>query len=43
MATYIFEVYSAKSGRAVGYLTADEEETAGTMQRAGYIVDKVEV
>lgn len=37
MAT-VFEIYRADSGKAVGYLRADEEDTAATMQRSGFIV-----
>lgn len=43
MAHHIFEIYRADTGKPVGYLSADEEEIATTMQKAGFIVDRVEV
>lgn len=43
MAHHIFEIYSAKTGRAVGYLPEDEEDAAAMMQRNGYIVTREEI
>jgi hypothetical protein len=33
-----FEIHHPTSGRCIGYLTAEESDTAGMMQRSGYIV-----
>lgn len=33
-----FEVHHPTSGRMIGYLTAEESDTAGMMQINGYIV-----
>lgn len=38
----IYELYRPNNGKCIGYLTAEEADTAGLMQRAGYIVVQTE-